>query len=132
MPALLPAALIFAAAAAWVVWIDLDVQRIPDRPLAVATPLVAAAGWTGAAVVGQWWRVWTSLAAGAVLMTLYFLLAMVGSMASATSSWPAWSGYSWDCTTGRPSPSGPSSHSLSAASPPWCYWLAATGCTTRW
>jgi len=32
----------------WVVWIDLDVHRIPNRVLAVAAPAVAVTGWAGA------------------------------------------------------------------------------------
>ncbi len=56
----------------------LDVQRIPDRLLAVATPLLAAAGWTAAAVaVGAGLD---SMAAGPVLLTFYLVLALLGLM----------------------------------------------------
>lgn len=67
-PALLPAVLLFTLAGAVVAWIDLDVHRIPNRVLLATAPLVAGAGWVADAVVGQWWRVGTSLAAAAALL----------------------------------------------------------------
>jgi len=78
--ALLPAALVFALAAVWVVWVDLDVHRIPNRVLAVAAPAVAVTGWAGAVLMGQWTRIWTSLAAAAALVVLYYLLAYFGDL----------------------------------------------------
>lgn len=79
-PALLPAALVFALAGVWVAWIDLDVHRIPNRVLAVAAPAVAVTGWAGAVLMGQWTRIWTSLAAAAALVVLYYLLAYFGDL----------------------------------------------------
>jgi len=79
-PQLLPAALVFALAAVWVVWIDLDVHRIPHQVLAVAAPAVAATGWAGAVMLGQWSRIWTSLAAAAALVVFYYLLAYFGNL----------------------------------------------------
>ncbi len=79
-PQLLPAALVFALAGVWVVWIDVDVHRIPNRVLAVAAPAVAAAGWVGAASMGEWARIGTSLAGAAVLVVFYYLLAYFGDL----------------------------------------------------
>jgi len=79
-PQLLPAALVFALAAVWVVWIDLDVHRIPNRVLAVAAPAVAVTGWAGAVLMGQWTRILTSLAAATALVVLYYLLAYFGDL----------------------------------------------------
>lgn len=79
-PQLLPAALVLALAAVWVVWIDLDVHRIPNRVLAVAAPAVAVTGWAGAIVMGEWARIWTSLAAAAALVVLYYVLAYFGDL----------------------------------------------------
>ncbi len=79
-PQLLPAALVFALAGVWVVWIDLDVHRIPNRVLAVAAPTVAVTGWSGAVAMGQWIRIWTSLAAAAALDAFYYLLACFGDL----------------------------------------------------
>ncbi len=72
---LLPAALVFALAGVWVAWIDLDVLRIPNQVLAKAAPAVAVTGWLGAAAMGEWARIGTSLAAAAVLVVFYYLLA---------------------------------------------------------
>jgi len=79
-PQLLPAALVFALAGVWVVWIDLDVHRIPNRVLAVAAPAVAVTGWSGAVAMGEWTRIWTSLAAAAALVAFYYLLAYFGDL----------------------------------------------------
>lgn len=79
-PQLLPAALVFAFAAGWVVWIDLDVHRIPNRVLTVAAPAVAVTGWAGAVVRGESSRIWASLAAAAALAVLYYLLAYFGDL----------------------------------------------------
>lgn len=80
-PQLLPAALVFALAGVWVVWIDVDVHRIPNPVLAVAAPAVAVTGWAGAVAMGEEWaRIWTSLAAAAVLVAFYYLLAYFGDL----------------------------------------------------
>ncbi len=70
-PQLLPAALVFPLAAVWVVWIDLDVHRIPHRVLAVAAPAVAVTGWAGAVVLGESSRICAFLGAAAALAVLY-------------------------------------------------------------
>ncbi len=77
---LLPAALVFALAGVWVAWIDVDVHRIPNHVLAKAAPAVAATGWVGAVAMGEWARIGTSLAAAAVLVIFYYLLAYFGDL----------------------------------------------------
>jgi len=72
--------LVYALAGVAAAWVDLDVHRIPDRLLAIAGPLVAVTGWAGVAVQGQWWAVWTSLAAAGVLALVYAAQAWFGSM----------------------------------------------------
>jgi len=79
-PQLLPAALVFALAGVWVVWIDVDVHRIPNPVLAVAAPAVAVTGWAGAVALGEWARIEISLAAAAVLVAFYYLLAYFGDL----------------------------------------------------
>lgn len=80
VPQLLPAALVFALAGLWVVWIDLDAHRIPTPLVGVAALAVAAAAWAGAVTLGEPSRIWTSLAAAAALIAFYFLLAWFGSL----------------------------------------------------
>lgn len=77
---LLPAALVFALAGVWVAWIDVDVHRIPHHVLAKAAPAAAAAGWVGAAAMGESARIGTSLEAAAVLVVFYYLLAYLGDL----------------------------------------------------
>lgn len=77
---LLPAALVFALAGVWVAWIDVDVHRIPNQVLAKAAAAVAAAGWVGAVAIGEWARIGTSLAAAALLVVVYYLLAYFGDL----------------------------------------------------
>ena len=79
-PQLLPAALVFTLTGVWVVWIDLDVHRIPTPLVGVAAPAVAAAAWAGAGILREPSRIWTSLAAAAALMAFYFLLAWFGNL----------------------------------------------------
>lgn len=78
--AALPAGLAFAAAGAAIGWVDLDVHRVPDRLLAIATTVIVAAAALGAGVTGEWDRLWTALEAAAALGSLYLVLALVGSM----------------------------------------------------
>ena len=77
---LLPADLVFAAAGMAVVWIDLDVHRIPTPLVAGAGAAVATTGWSGALLLGEPTRIWASLAAAAALVGFYFLMAFFGNL----------------------------------------------------
>ncbi len=79
-PQLLPAALVFALAGVWVMWIDLDVHRIPTPLVGVTALVVAAAAWAAVVTLGEPSRILTSLAAAAALIVLYFLLAWFGNL----------------------------------------------------
>ena len=64
---------------ALLVWIDLDVHRIPDATLARWAPVLLLAVTVTAAFT-TWTTLWWALAAAAALGVLYLLLALFGSM----------------------------------------------------
>lgn len=80
-PWLVLAAWVYLVGSVSVVWIDLDVHRVPDRVLrwwapALLSSLVLAAAVGG----GGWGMLVTALLSGAALAVLFLVLAVVGSM----------------------------------------------------
>ena len=76
-PWLAAAALIYLVGAVSVVWIDLDVHRVPDRVLRRWAPALLAAVVLAAAA---WGALVTALLAAASMGALFLVLAVVGSM----------------------------------------------------
>ncbi len=71
---------VFLVGATAIVWIDLDVHRVPDRVLALWGPVLVGTAVTAAAITDQWLTVARAGAAAAALFGCYLLLAVVGSM----------------------------------------------------
>ena len=64
-----------------VVWIDLDVHRVPDRVLRRWAPaLLAAVLLAAPAATAGWGVLVTAILAAAAMAALFFVLAVVGSM----------------------------------------------------
>lgn len=80
-PWLAAAAWIYLVGAVSVVWIDLDVHRVPDRVLRRWAPALLAAVLLAAAAGAAGWGVLvTAVLAAAAMAALFFVLAVVGSM----------------------------------------------------
>ena len=80
-PWLAAAAWIYLVGAVSVVWIDLDVHRVPDRVLRRWAPaLLAAVVLAAAAGTAGWGALVTALLAAASMGALFLVLAVVGSM----------------------------------------------------
>lgn len=80
-PWLAVAAWVYLVGAVSIVWIDLDVHRIPDRVLRWWAPAVlAAVVLAGAAGAAGWGLLMTGVLAAAAMGVLFFVLAVVGSM----------------------------------------------------
>ena len=80
-PWLAIAAWIYLVGAVSLIWIDLDVHRVPDRVLRWWAPALLAAVLLGAAAgAGGWHVLVTAVLAGLAMAVLFFVLAVVGSM----------------------------------------------------
>ena len=80
-PWLAAAAWIYLVGAVSVVWIDLDVHRVPDRVLRRWAPvLLAAVVLAAAAGTAGWGVLVTAILAAAAMGALFLVLAVVGSM----------------------------------------------------
>ncbi|WP_226963956.1 A24 family peptidase [Nostocoides sp. F2B08] len=80
-PWLVIAAWVYLVGSVVVVWIDLDVHRIPDRLLSWWAPaLLASLVLATAMGGGGWGMLVTALLSGAALTVLFLVLALVGSM----------------------------------------------------
>lgn len=80
-PWLAIAAWVYLVGAVSVIWIDLDVHRVPDRVLRWWAPaLLAAVVLAAAAGTGGWGVLVTGVLAGVAMGVLFFALAVVGSM----------------------------------------------------
>ncbi|WP_051027379.1 prepilin peptidase [Cellulosimicrobium cellulans] len=79
LPLAVPAAIYLVVASA-LVWIDVDVHRVPDAVLVVLAPVLAAAVLVAAAATGQWSLLGWALAGAAGLGAVFLVLALVGSM----------------------------------------------------
>ena len=80
-PWLVIAAWIYLVVSVSVIWIDLDVHRVPDRVLRWWAPVLLAAVTLAAATgSGGWGILLTGLLAAAAMAVLFFVLAAVGSM----------------------------------------------------
>lgn len=75
--AALPAYLLFAWLAVCLVWIDLDVHRLPDGLVLPAYPAVLALVAAAALGAEDWWRLASALIGMAALFVLYFVLAFI-------------------------------------------------------
>ena len=80
-PWLVIAAWVYLVGAVSVVWIDLDVHRVPDRLLRWWAPALLASLVVAAAMGdGGWGMLMTALLSSAALAVLFLVLALVGSM----------------------------------------------------
>ncbi len=80
LPLAVPAGIYLVVASA-LVWIDIDVHRVPDAVLAVLAPVLAVAVLAAAAATGQWSLLGSALAGAAGLGAVFLVLAaFVGSM----------------------------------------------------
>src|SRR5690606_25579634 len=79
LPLAVPAGIYLVVASA-LVWIDVDVHRVPDAVLAVLAPVLAVAVLAAAAATGQWSLLGWALAGAAGLGAVFLVLALVGSM----------------------------------------------------
>ncbi|QJW38781.1 prepilin peptidase [Cellulosimicrobium protaetiae] len=79
LPLAVPAGIYLVVASA-LVWIDVDVHRVPDAVLAVLAPVLAVAVLAAAAATGQWSLLGWALAGAAGLGVVFLVLALVGSM----------------------------------------------------
>lgn len=79
-PAVVPAYLTFCAAGAGLSWVDLDVQRLPDRVLWPCTALTAAALAAAAAGSGRWDSLQRAALAAAALGASYLAVALLATL----------------------------------------------------
>ncbi|ACZ32403.1 peptidase A24A prepilin type IV (plasmid) [Xylanimonas cellulosilytica DSM 15894] len=74
------AAWLYLVVGAAIIWIDLDVHRIPDAITRWWAPALAAVLLVSAAITGQWEILGWAAAGAGVLGGLFFVLALVSSM----------------------------------------------------
>jgi leader peptidase (prepilin peptidase)/N-methyltransferase len=80
-PWLAIAAWLYLVGSVSVIWIDLDVHRVPDRVLRWWAPeLFVAVVLAASAGTGGWGVIVTGVLAGLAMAVLFFVLAVVGSM----------------------------------------------------
>lgn len=75
--AALPAYLLFAWLTVCLVWIDIDVHRLPVGLTRPALPVFALLLLPPTVATGEWSRLLTAVACGAVLMACYFVVAFL-------------------------------------------------------
>lgn len=77
---LAPVAWVYLVGALPVVWVDLDVHRVPDQLLRYWAPVLGLAVIAAAAVEDDWGLLARAIVGGGVLGGLFLLLALLGSM----------------------------------------------------
>lgn len=77
---LAPVAWVYLVGALLVVWVDLDVHRVPDQLLRAWVPALAFAVLAAAARGDDWGLLTRAIAGGAAAGGLFLLLALIGSM----------------------------------------------------
>lgn len=74
------AAWVYLVGAVALLWVDVDVHRIPDRITRIWGPLLAVAIAVSATIPGEWTRLLGGLWGGLALGALFLLAALLGSM----------------------------------------------------